>query len=63
LYKAGERLPDSPIACIGAGTGLGECYLTPTEGNGQYRCFASEGGHADYSPRTNVKNNYIFINS
>jgi glucokinase len=53
-----------PKACLGAGTGLGECYLTtsslhPEEG---YECYASEGGHADYSPRSHLEvdlGNYI----
>jgi len=47
------------IACIGAGTGLGECYLTPSDTNLDlqtndkycYTCFPSEGGHAEFSPR------------
>mmetsp|Transcript_7959 Transcript_7959/g.14987 ORF Transcript_7959/g.14987 Transcript_7959/m.14987 type:complete len:406 (+) Transcript_7959:51-1268(+) len=53
-----ERMdPTGPKACLGAGTGLGECYLTtsslhPEE---EYECFASEGGHADYTPRTEVQ--------
>lgn len=42
--------PTAPIACIGAGTGLGECFLTPTH-NGQYTAFPSEGGHAEWAPR------------
>jgi len=51
LNKAGgERNHSGPIACIGAGTGLGECYLTPCRA-GDYTCFASEGGHAEFSPR------------
>jgi glucokinase len=40
----------SPIAIIGAGTGLGQGFLTP-EGE-SYRVFASEGGHASFSPRS-----------
>lgn len=39
----------SPIACLGAGTGLGECFLT-TGANG-YECYPSEGGHAEWAPR------------
>jgi glucokinase len=53
VLQKGERHPDSPIACIGAGTGLGECFLTP-DANGQYTCFASEGGHAEFAPRDEV---------
>lgn len=49
-----ERIDSTaPKACVGAGTGLGECYLTtsslhPEEG---YECYASEGGHVDFVPR------------
>jgi len=46
---AASRNTDAPIACIGAGTGLGECFLTP--GPAGYVCFPSEGGHAEYAPR------------
>jgi len=42
--------PNGPKVCIGAGTGLGECFLTPS--NDSYNCFPSEGGHVDYAPRT-----------
>jgi len=41
----------APKFCIGAGTGLGECYLTPLP-NGSYEAWASEGGHVEYAPRT-----------
>lgn len=44
----------APKACIGAGTGLGQCYLTP-KGDGKYRCYASEGGHAEFAPRTELE--------
>jgi glucokinase len=40
-------------AVIGAGTGLGECYLTH---NGQfYDVWGSEGGHADFAPRNQTE--------
>ena len=48
--QKGLRDPKAPIACIGAGTGLGECFLTPGE-DGAYRCYPTEGGHADFAPR------------
>jgi glucokinase len=41
--------PRGPIAIIGAGTGLGEAILVPTE-NGP-RVIVSEGGHADFAAR------------
>jgi glucokinase len=36
-------------AVIGAGTGLGECFLTHNGSN--YDVWGSEGGHADFAPR------------
>jgi glucokinase len=39
----------APIATIGAGTGLGECFLT-ADTTGKYSCFACEGGHTDFAP-------------
>lgn len=39
----------APICCIGAGTGLGECFLVP-DGK-DYYCFPSEGGHVEFAPR------------
>jgi glucokinase len=55
-----EQLPIGPKVCIGAGTGLGECYLTPDQTNDDtqnvtYSCFASEGGHVEYAPRHDLE--------
>lgn len=51
--KRGDVRSGGPIACVGAGTGLGECYLTSCNGDPRtYECFASEGGHAEFAPRT-----------
>ena len=44
-----------PIACVGAGTGLGQCYLCPINDDGEYACFASEGGHTEFSPRDDIE--------
>lgn len=41
--------PSSPIAILGAGTGLGEAFLVPIDGS--WRIISSEGGHADFGPR------------
>lgn len=49
-----EKNHSGPIACIGPGTGLGECYITPY-GPGAHRCYASEGGHAEFAPRDEVQ--------
>jgi glucokinase len=50
---AAEKDRNAPIACVGAGTGLGECFLTP-DATGNYRCFPTEGGHAEFAPRNDV---------
>ncbi len=41
-------------ALISAGTGLGEAGLY-ADGRGGYHPFASEGGHADFAPRTDLE--------
>ncbi|MEN9202344.1 MAG: glucokinase [Thermostichus sp. DG_1_6_bins_120] len=48
--QTGKRWPRAPIGVIGAGTGLGQAYLT--WGEGRYQVHPSEGGHVDFSPRT-----------
>jgi len=48
-----EPQPHAPIAILGAGTGLGECFLI-RQGQ-QYRVFASEGGHSDFAPRSELE--------
>lgn len=57
-----ELMPDShtkidcrgPKVCVGAGTGLGQCYLTVGP-DGNYECYPSEGGHVEFSPRTELQ--------
>lgn len=44
---------NGPVCCVGAGTGLGECYLTPSDGG--YTCYASEGGHVDFAARSDLE--------
>jgi glucokinase len=48
----GTAVPRGPIAVLGAGTGLGEAYLLWSESAGRYEVVPSEGGHADFAPRT-----------
>lgn len=43
--------PQAPIAILGAGTGLGECFLVPSA-VGTPRVFASEGSHVDFAPHS-----------
>ena len=46
----GTPVPGGPIAVLGAGTGLGMAMLL--HDGRRYRVHPSEGGHADYAPRT-----------
>ncbi|WP_017325594.1 glucokinase [Synechococcus sp. PCC 7336] len=48
--QAGTPASEAPIGVLGAGTGLGQTYLT-WQGDG-YRVHPSEGGHAGFAPRT-----------
>lgn len=50
VLQDGEARSDTPIAVLGAGTGLGECFLIG-EGDRPY-VGATEGGHTDFAPRT-----------
>lgn len=52
--QAGRRRPAGVIAVIGAGTGLGEAYLVP-EADGRPQVCPTEGGHADFAPRTELE--------
>ena len=51
--QAGFARDDSPIAVIGAGTGLGQAFLVPH--GKKYQIFASEGGHTDFAPRNDLE--------
>mmetsp|Transcript_16666 Transcript_16666/g.43032 ORF Transcript_16666/g.43032 Transcript_16666/m.43032 type:complete len:685 (+) Transcript_16666:53-2107(+) len=42
--------PGYPKACIGAGTGLGQCFLVPGA-EGEYKAYPSEGSHSEFAPR------------
>jgi glucokinase len=46
--QAGQPQPQAPIAIIGAGTGLGEGWLTWSDGS--YKVHNSEGGHTSFAP-------------
>lgn len=49
--------PLGPKVCVGAGTGLGECYLTVSSLRKElgHECYPSEGGHVNFSPRDDVQ--------
>ncbi len=49
----GKPQIDSPMAIIGAGTGLGQGFLIKL--GEHYQVFPSEGGHADFAPRTEME--------
>jgi glucokinase len=51
--NAGEAKPDGHRALIAAGTGLGMAGIFYREGH--YYPIPSEGGHADYAPRTPIE--------
>jgi glucokinase len=46
----GEPNSQAPIGVIGAGTGLGQGFLT--HDGSAYQVFGSEGGHADFAPKS-----------
>ena len=48
-----EATTNAPIALIGAGTGLGECYLTADK-KGRYDAHPSEGGHVEFGPCNDI---------
>lgn len=54
LYTLQEGKPkaNAPIAIIGAGTGLGQGFLI--RGADGYYIYPSEGGHADFAPRSEL---------
>lgn len=52
VLVSGPRAPSTRrgvVAVVAAGTGLGECFLVPSEG--RVVPMPTEGGHADFSPR------------
>ncbi|NEO83695.1 MAG: glucokinase, partial [Spirulina sp. SIO3F2] len=51
VLQAGQPSPRAPKAILGAGTGLGQCFVIP-RAQGGYQVFSSEGGHVDFAPRT-----------
>jgi glucokinase len=51
--QPGKPQPNAPIAVIGAGTGLGQGFLIQQQDS--YQVFGSEGGHADFAPRSELE--------
>lgn len=53
LLQAGKPDKTAPIAVLGAGTGLGQAFLIPSDSG--YQVFGTEGGHTDFAPRTELE--------
>ena len=53
LLSAGEPDPTGTLGLVSAGTGLGEAGLVWD--GARHRPFASEGGHADFAPRSRLE--------
>lgn len=51
--QPGTAHSNAPIAVLGAGTGLGQCFVIGMKG--QPRVFPTEGGHTDFAPRTDLE--------
>ncbi|MEO1068345.1 MAG: glucokinase, partial [Cyanobacteria bacterium J06638_6] len=51
--QAGEADGNAPVAIIGAGTGLGQGFALSQAGRPMV--FPSEGGHADFAPRSELE--------
>jgi len=51
--------PNGPIAMIGAGTGLGHGYIVKNEDSKYHSVYPSEGGHQDFSPKTDLEVRYM----
>lgn len=54
VLQAGKTEAGGRIGVIAAGTGLGEAFLLPDQ-SGRYLILDSEGGHCDFSPRTDLE--------
>lgn len=53
--QKGHADSTKPIAVIGAGTGLGQVFMTPSADSGLYEAFPSEGGHVEFAPRDQLE--------
>lgn len=49
VLQEGDVDSQGPLIALGAGTGLGEAIVVPTEG--RRRVLSTEGGHTDFAPR------------
>jgi glucokinase len=51
----GERQETGPMVVVGPGTGLGQAFLVWSAAEGGYQVIPSEGGHADFTPRSGLE--------
>ena len=49
ILNKGVKQENGVKCCIGAGTGLGQCFIANNQ------CFQSEGGHCDFSPENTIE--------
>lgn len=54
ILQEGKPEAGGRIGVLAAGTGLGEAFLFPDQ-SGRYLILDSEGGHCDFSPRTELE--------
>jgi glucokinase len=57
VLQTGKFQADAPMAVIGAGTGLGECFIIRHVDT--VRVFPSEGGHTDFAPQSALEFNLL----
>lgn len=55
--QKGEFDSSSPIAIVGAGTGLGKSFAIPM--NNSYKAFPTEGGHSNYASRNELEDKLL----
>mmetsp|Transcript_9607 Transcript_9607/g.29080 ORF Transcript_9607/g.29080 Transcript_9607/m.29080 type:complete len:448 (+) Transcript_9607:159-1502(+) len=57
VLQEGRQIDFAPIAVLGAGTGLGECFLapSPTYGSAFHEAYPTEGGHVEFAPKTELQ--------
>lgn len=57
VIQPGQADLTAPRAVIGAGTGLGQAFMTPDAGG--WRVWATEGGHTDFAPTTPLQQHIL----
>ena len=60
IIQSGTPVSEARISVVSAGTGLGQAFLIP-DNNGKYIVLDSEGGHCDFSPRSELESELLFF--